>query len=231
MNERFELPWDQLLRLINGKDINGFPLSASTLSIDEVLKEENKTVTVKNTVMDEGAVTIYMSGGCIVAEISFDKGARAQYEAARILSEGWMKEIESPDCDEQLFSMTITPVLMQGTFFLVLTDLTYASGFEVKDGYRLVLAFDNERTIPVISDEIDIDAMIREIDIEMTRQMEEMRRTIAAAQPEEEDANPYEEALREQMSTVTFDHSSDTEEQQERRGMRIAKEKEDDPYV
>ena len=230
MNERFELPWDQLLRLINGKDVNGFPLSASTLSIDEVLKDENKAVTVKNAAMDEGAVSLYLSGGCVVAEVSFGREARALYEAARILSEGWMKEIESSDRDEQLFSMTIMPVLMQGTFFLVLTDLTYASGFEVENGYRLVLAFDNERTIPVISDEIDIDTMIREIDIEITRQMDEMRRMAAESQVEEEDKNPYEETLREQMSTITFDHSSDTEEQQERRGMRVAQEKEDDHY-
>lgn len=230
MNERFELPWDQLLRLINGKDVNGFPLSASTLSIDEVLKGENKTITLKNTVMDEGAVTLYMSGGCIVAEISFNKGSRAQYEAARILSEGWMKDIESLDRDEQLLTMTITPVLMQGTFFLVLTDLTYACGFETADGYCLVLGFDNERTIPVISDEIDVEALIHEVDIEITKQMEEMRREIANAKSEEEKMNPYEDALREQMNTITFEHSSDTEEQQERRGMRIVKEKENEPY-
>ena len=229
MNERFELPWDQLLNLINGRDINGYPLSASTLSIDEV--SENKTITLKNTVMDEGTVTLHMSGGCVVAEISFDKKSRPQYEAARLLSESWMKDINESDRDDQMLSMTVVPVLMQGTFFLVLTDLTYAAGFEVENGYKLVLAFDNERTIPVVSDEINVESMIHEIDNEISRQMEEMRRIIAEAPPEEENENLYEKALQEQMSTITFEHESDTEEQQERRGMRVVKEKEDDPYV
>ena len=66
--------------------------------------------------------------------------------------------------------------------------------------------------------------MIREIDSEMTRQIEEMRRIVE--EPEEED-NPYEEKLKKQMGTITFDHSMDSSVQQEGRGMRIAKEKED----
>ena len=78
MNERYELPWDQLLHLINGKDVNGFPLSASAVSIDEVIEKENKAITVNNAIMDQGAVTLSMSGGCIVADISFGKESRPQ---------------------------------------------------------------------------------------------------------------------------------------------------------
>lgn len=225
MNERFELPWEQLLHLINGRDVNGFPLSASAISIDEVLQSENKAITVNNAAMDQGAVTISMSGGCVVADVSFGKESKPQYEAARLLAERWMDEIRSEGKDNLILSMTVTPVLLQGTFFLVLTDLAYASGFEAGDGFRLVLAFDNDRTIPVVSDEVDIDAMIREIDSEMTRQIEEMRRIVE--EPDAEDENPYEEKLKKQMSAITFDNSQDTPAQQERRGMRIVKEKED----
>lgn len=224
MNEKFELPWEQLLHLINGRDVNGFPLSASAVSIDEVMEKENKAITVNNAIMDQGAVTLSMSGGCIVADISFGKESKPQYESARLLTERWIQEIGSREKDNQILSMTVTPLLMQGSFFLVLTDLAYASGFETGEGFRLILAFDNDRTIPVVSDEIDIDAMIREIDSEMTRQIEEMRRIVEESEPE--DDNPYEEKLKKQMGTITFDHSTDTPEQQERRGMRIAKDKE-----
>ena len=223
MNERYELPWDQLLHLINGRDVNGFPLSASAVSIDEVIEKENKAITVNNAIMDQGAVALSMSGGCIVADISFGKESRPQYESARLLTKRWLQEIESEEKNRQILSMTVTPLLLQGTFFLVLTDLVYASGFETREGFRLVLAFDNDRTIPVVSDEVDIDAMIREIDSGMSRQIEEMHRIVE--EPEVED-NPYEEKLKKQMGTITFDHSTDSSVQQERRGMRIAKEKE-----
>lgn len=223
MKERYELPWNQLLHLVNGRDVNGFPLSASAVSIDEVIEKENKAITVNNAIMDQGAVTLFMSGGCIVADMSFGKESKPQYESARLLTERWIQEIDSDEKDSQLLSMTVTPLLLQGSFFLVLTDLVYASGFETRDGFRLILAFDNDRTVPVVSDEVDIDSIIREIDSEMTRQIEEMR--IIMEEPEQD--NPYEEKLKKQMGTITFDHSSDTSSQQERRGMRIAKEKED----
>ena len=226
-NEIYEFPWDELLHLVNGKDVNGLPLSASALSVDEVNEDKSGIVTLKNAIMSDGAVSLFLTGGCAVAEVRFQRKDKMEYETARILAEGWLSGLDKPDYDRQMLTMTVSPLLMEGKLFLVLNDLTYAAGFEVPGGYALILGFDNHRTVPVVSDEIDIKAMIKEVDAEFTWQAKELDKDVIVVEEEE---NPYEKSLFEKISTVNFDKDdSDTTAMEDHRnpGMRIVKDEED----
>ena len=226
-NEIYEFPWDELLHLVNGKDVNGLPLAASALSVDEVNEAKSGNVTLQNEVMAAGAVGLILSGGLAVAGFRFRWKDKMEYETARILAEGWLSGLDKPDYDRQMLTMTVSPLLMEGKLFLVLNDLTYAAGFEVPGGYALILGFDNHRTVPVVSDEIDIKAMIKEVDAEFTWQAKELDKDVIVVEEEE---NPYEKSLFAKRSPVNFDKDdSDTTAMEDHRntGMRIVKDEED----
>ena len=79
MEEEYLLPWEQILYLMNGTDVNGFPLSASLLTLHEVTADHT-VKTIQEYEMIDTPVTVSMSGGCAVAAFNFPKKEKANYD-------------------------------------------------------------------------------------------------------------------------------------------------------
>lgn len=214
MGQEYLLPWEQILYLMNGTDVNGYPLSASLFTLHEVT-EEHTIKTRQEFEMVETPVTVSMSGGCAVAAFNFPKKEKENFERVYTLCRNWLKNIEDPADDDKLLSLIITPLLMEGTFSLLLTNLVFAEGYDTGEDFRLILCFDNEQTQPYILEGADITKMVYEIDLQLNREIDEIRRSIDEAEELEKqykNDNLYEKNLMEKMSTITPHRENETED-------------------
>lgn len=225
--EQYRLPWDEILHLTNGLDINGFPLSAGGLTIDRVTKEK-KMEEVSNVLFENAVIGVEMSGGCVTVTADFQKGEERSFLMTDKLARNWMQNLANPEYDDQILSVTIAPILLEGTFFFVMTNLVFYDSYRTENGSRVIFAFDNNETIPVITDEIDIQQMILNAERELNKELNELRAEVAEIEAEERairESNIYEQQLLERMSTVTFDHGED-EFVVDNPNIRISKNKE-----
>lgn len=225
MEQEYLLPWEQIFYLMNGTDVNGFPLSASLLTLHEVTAEHT-IKTIQEYEMIDTPVTVSMSGGCVVAALNFPKKEKSNYDKVSNLCRKWLADLEKPADDEKLLSLIITPVLMEGTFSLLLTNLVFAEGYPAGDEFRLILCFDNKQTQPYILEGADITKMIYEIDSQLNQELNEIRRSIEEAEEIERkyrEENPYEKNIMKKLSTITF-QKDDEESLSLTSGIRAAEE-------
>ena len=59
-----ELKWTEISKAINGTDINGLPLAAGTLALDEII--DDRAITLRNVTLANAVFHIHASGGCAV---------------------------------------------------------------------------------------------------------------------------------------------------------------------
>lgn len=228
MSEEYILPWEQILYLMNGTDVNGYPLSATAITLHEVIDANNIRV-LKEYYLSETPVSVSMSGGCAVAAFNFPQNEKANYDRVFDLCNNWLKQIEDTEDDNKLLSAIITPVLMEGTFSLLLNNLVFVEGYFNGKEYRLILCFDNDKTQPYILDGVDISKMICEADAEVTRELNQLRQSIEEAEEIERSAkqnNPYEKAILDKITHVNF-KDSEEEDMEVNSGIRIVKDEED----
>lgn len=226
MKEEYLLPWEQILYLMNGTDANGFPLSASLLTVHEVTGDRQLKI-AREFEMVETPVTVSMSGGCAVAAFNFPKKEKANFENILHLCQDWLEHIENPVDDNKLLSLIVTPVLMEGTFSLLLTNMVFAEGYPIGDEFRLILCFDNEQTQPYILEGADITKMIYEIDSQLNRELDEIRRSIEEAEEitrQKKDENPYEKNIMDKLSNITFQNGEEEDSKYFNSGIRVAEE-------
>lgn len=227
MKPEIILPWDKILYLMNGTDVNGFPLSVSNIVLHEVIDAQEVNILEEYNITDT-PVTVFMSGGCAVATFNFPQKEQGNFNTILELCEKWLKNIESTADDDKLLSLIITPLLMEGTFTLLLTDLVFAEGYFNGEEYRLILGFDNNQTQPFVLEGIDIAKVIYEIDSELNRELDEIRHSIEEAETivaDQKSDNPYEKAIMEKFSNLNFKKTEETEENHS--GIRIAQEEEE----
>lgn len=227
MEEReYLLPWEQIFYLMNGIDINGFPLSASMITVHEVF-EENKLKVVQEYEMFETPVTVSMSGGCVVAAFNFPQKEKANFEKVNHLCQDWLRNLNDTVDDNKILSLIITPVLMEGTFSLLLRNLVFAEGYMLENEYRLILCFDNEQTQPYILEGVDMNKMLYDIDSQLNRELDEIRDSIEEAEgiiQQSKDENPYEKRIKDKMLNIKFNQESEDDSTQFNSGIRVAKE-------
>ncbi len=224
MSKYSTLPWDEILKLTNGVDINGFPLSAGALSLSEV-SDAKQIKELSEIIFKEAVIQIHMSGGCVVVTVNFPKTARKEYRQSKSLLENWMKNLENDSHDKEILSVTVTPLLLNGTFFLIMTNLVFFDSYDTNSAYRLIMAFDNNETIPVITDEINISQIIIEAEQQYERELNEIRMSIQEAEEEEAKANntnPYEKSLMNQIGTFNYETADDVTSEQS--GVRFIEE-------
>lgn len=226
MENEYTLPWDQILYLMNGTDVNGFPLSASLITIHEVVEKKQLKIHQEFAIIDT-PVSVSMSGGCVVAAFNFPQKEKHNYENIKKMCINWLEHINETSDDNKLLSLIITPVLMEGTFTLLLTDLVFAEGYTLNDEYRLILCFDNNKTQPYILDGINISEMVFEIDSRIEQELNEIRSSIYEAEEiikHHEDSNLYEENIKNKITNITFDKKDEDDLLEEHTGIRVSKE-------
>lgn len=225
MKQEYLLPWEQIFYLMNGTDANGFPLSASMITLHEVT-EEHKIKVVQEYEMADTPITVSMSGGCAVAALNFPKNEKSNFEKVLNLCKEWLEQLDNPESDNKLLSLVITPVLMEGTFSLLLTNLVFSEGYQTGDTFRMILCFDNEQTQPYILEGTDMTKMIYEIDSQLNRELNEIRKSIEEAEEIErkyKEENPYEKNIMEKLSTITF-QKDEEESMNQSPGIRAVEE-------
>ncbi|MCC2254569.1 hypothetical protein LKD70_09090 [Ruminococcus sp. CLA-AA-H200] len=224
-----QITWEKILYLSNGKDANGLPLSAATLAIDE-LKSEQEVISLKNIVLSNAAIQVSMSGGCAVVTADFPKGNRTEFFAAKTVMDEWMSGLMDSEKDNQMLTLTIVPLLLDGAFYFIMHYLVFTDSYEAEDKLRLIMGWDNNATIPVIDEAADINSMIREADEELNRQINELKESIALAEEEKKknQYNPYEESVKKRLANPDYSkNKQELEDEMLKSGFRVSKEDDD----
>lgn len=202
MNQR-EL-WNKILYLTNGIDVNGIPLSSGMLAIDRIVSRD-KTETVKNIPLIDGVITIHSSGGCAVITVDFPASAKGSAMLAMQTADDWIKELNNSSEDDCILTLTITPLLLGGAFFLIYNQLVFSDLYNTESGSRLILAFDNIETAAVEDKNTNFYQIIQQEEEELRRQEEEIQASIQEAEAiQKKKNNPYEQYVKDNIASLDF---------------------------
>lgn len=204
--------WKKILHLTNGTDVNGVPLASGIIAIDKFIGDigEKEMQTIKNIPLMDGIFQIHSSGGCAVITIEVPSKSRGNALQAQKMCEKWLEELENPEYDDQILTLTITPILLQGYLFLVYNQLVYAELFELDYGVKLVLGFDNLQTVPVQNESENFYDIVMAEEQELRNQEEEIRRSIIEAENiVKEKNNPYKEFVDDNFSKAVHEKEAE----------------------
>ena len=114
----------------------------------------------------------------------------------------WFEKLSDPSFENEILTMTITPLLLEGNLYVVLNHLILADGYEAEKGYRLLFALDNLQTTPVANAEIDYATIVSEIDDELQRKEAELLNSIEEAERiiAESEMNPFDDIMKERLN-------------------------------
>lgn len=196
--------WNKILFLTNGTDVNGVPLSSGMLAIDRIVSED-KTETVKNIPLIDGVITIHSSGGCAVITVDFPVSAKGSAVLAIQLAEEWLRNLEQPDEDDCILTLTITPLLLGGGLYLIYNELVFADRYDTEKGCRLILAFDNTETVVMEDEDTNFYQIIQQEEEELKRQEDEIQASIQEAEElQKRKNNPYEQYIKANIAAPDF---------------------------
>ena len=228
-----DFPWEDLLEFTNGRDSVGNPFAAGVLAIDQMV-DQTHTKTIRNVYLKDGEFQVRISGGCAAMYIDMPRTSRMEFDLARQLCDEWFENLDNPDCDDQIFTLTVTPLLLEGAVFLVFNHMVLADCRETKEGYRMILAFDNLQTTPVANSDVDFRQLMVEIEAEFKRQENELLDSIEEAHKIEAESqyNPFDEMYKEQIESNTLFKKPESirEEKKENNGIRVVKEEQDENF-
>ena len=103
--------------------------------------------------------------------------------------------MKDPAHDREVLSLILVPFLLEGQVVLHFTQLVFCDGYEKEGALRLILAFDNQACGILETDQIDYEAIHREIDLELRRYEEEIDADIEQALEEEKEAKRQENQI------------------------------------
>lgn len=199
--EEKEFPWQGVLELTNGRDAVGNPFASAVISVDQIL-EDDQLKTLQNVYFNDAEFQIRMSGGCVAMYVDMPKKSKSEFLSIRKLCNEWFEKLSDPSFENEILTMTITPLLLEGNLYIVLNHLILADGYETEKGYRLLFAFDNLQTTPVANAEIDYATIVSEIDDELQRKEAELLNSIEEAERiiAESETNPFDDIMKERLN-------------------------------
>lgn len=200
-DEEEGFPWQDVLELTNGRDAVGNPFASAVISVDQIL-EDDQLKTLQNVYFNDAEFQIRMSGGCVAMYVDMPKKSKSEFLSIRKLCNEWFEKLSDPSFENEILTMTITPLLLEGNLYIVLNHLILADGYETEKGYRLLFAFDNLQTTPVANAEIDYATIVSEIDDELQRKEAELLNSIEEAERiiAESEANPFDDIMKERLN-------------------------------
>ena len=246
--EIIEVEFQDILRISSGLDESGNPRSAGTLSILEVNGLENiqteedadklseKDVkTIKEVTISTSAINLFVSGGCAIVDIDLPLQSAFEYRSIVSICKNWLDNINNEKYDNQLLSFTLVPLLLQGQISIVFHNLTYYSGISNDNGYKIILAFDNNVTDCYEIDGIDYKAIKAAVANEIKLEDEALEKEIMEAEEEikklERENNPYLDTINEQynpdsLSLANLDDENNQTETYKKYGIRFTEDDE-----
>lgn len=200
-DEEEGFPWQDVLELTNGRDAVGNPFASAVISVDQIL-EDDQLKTLQNVYFNDAEFQIRMSGGCVAMYVDIPKKSKSEFLSIRKLCNEWFEKLSDPSFENEILTMTITPLLLEGNLYIVLNHLILADGYETEKGYRLLFAFDNLQTTPVANAEIDYATIVSEIDDELQRKEAELLNSIEEAERiiAESETNPFDDIMKERLN-------------------------------
>lgn len=200
-DEEEGFPWQDVLELTNGRDAVGNPFASAVISVDLIL-EDDQLKTLQNVYFNDAEFQIRMSGGCVAMYVDMPKKSKSEFLSIRKLCNEWFEKLSDPSFENEILTMTITPLLLEGNLYIVLNHLILADGYETEKGYRLLFAFDNLQTTPVANAEIDYATIVSEIDDELQRKEAELLNSIEEAERiiAESETNPFDDIMKERLN-------------------------------
>lgn len=200
-DEEEGFPWQDVLELTNGRDAVGNPFASAVISVDQIL-EDDQLKTLQNVYFNDAEFQIRMSGGCVAMYVDMPKKSKSEFLIIRKLCNEWFEKLSDPSFENEILTMTITPLLLEGNLYIVLNHLILADGYETEKGYRLLFAFDNLQTTPVANAEIDYATIVSEIDDELQRKEAELLNSIEEAERiiAESETNPFDDIMKERLN-------------------------------
>ncbi len=200
-DEEEGFPWQDVLELTNGRDAVGNPFASAVISVDQIL-EDDQLKTLQNVYFNDAEFQIRMSGGCVAMYVDMPKKSKSEFLSIRKLCNEWFEKLSDPSFENEILTMTITPLLLEGNLYIVLNHLILADGYETEKGYRLLFAFDNLQTTPVANAEIDYATIVSEIDDELQRKEAELLNSIEEAERiiAESETNPFDDIMKERLN-------------------------------
>ena len=171
------------------------------ISVDQIL-EDDQLKTLQNVYFNDAEFQIRMSGGCVAMYVDMPKKSKSEFLSIRKLCNEWFEKLSDPSFKNEILTMTITPLLLEGNLYIVLNHLILADGYETEKGYRLLFAFDNLQTTPVANAEIDYATIVSEIDDELQRKEAELLNSIEEAERiiAESETNPFDDIMKERLN-------------------------------
>lgn len=173
---KLQISLSDLLAVTSGLGEDGEPAAAGMLLITEIQEGKEQARTVENVVMKNAVFQIYWHGGCSVVTCDFPQNAAMEYARSVETCCNWLKDIHNPDYDNYMFTLLLTPYILQNYMQLIFTQLVYCSWQNMDNFFRLTLAFnnnDNASTV-LVEDETDYEMIMASIDAELRRQEEEL---------------------------------------------------------
>lgn len=200
-DEEEGFPWQDVLELTNGRDAVGNSFASAVISVDQIL-EDDQLKTLQNVYFNDAEFQIRMSGGCVAMYVDMPKKSKSEFLSIRKLCNEWFEKLSDPSFENEILTMTITPLLLEGNLYIVLNHLILADGYETEKGYRLLFAFDNLQTTPVANAEIDYATIVSEIDDELQRKEAELLNSIEEAERiiAESETNPFDDIMKERLN-------------------------------
>ena len=228
-DEEMEFPWQDVLELTNGRDAVGDPFASAVISVDQIL-EDDQLKTLQNIYFNDAEFQIRMSGGCIAMYADMPKKSRSEFLSIKKLCNEWFEKLNEPSFENEILTMTIVPLLLEGNLYIVLNHLILADGYETEDGYRLLFAFDNMQTTPVVNAEIDFATIVTEIDAELQRKETELLNSIEEAERiiAESEVNPFDVIMKERLNNPLNTYRPDNNSETVNSGIRVTREDQDE---
>ena len=188
---------EEILEAAKGTDPDGSPRSAASLSVDRV--DGSHAECLREEMLEQAVFTLFISGGAAAVTADFPALSRGAYTRCLELCRGYLEQLRDPAHDREVLSLILVPFLLEGQVVLHFTQLVFCDGYE-KDGVlRLILVFDNQACGLLETDQIDYEAIHREIDLELKRYEEEIDADIEQALEEEQEAKHQENQIDREM--------------------------------
>ena len=229
-SEEIAFPWQDVLELSNGRDAVGNPFASAVISVDQIL-DDDQVKTLQNVYFNDAEFQIRMSGGCVAMYVDMPKKSQSEFLSIKKMCTEWFEKLADPSFNNEILTMTITPLLLEGNLYIVLNHLILADGYETEKGYRLLFAFDNLQTTPVMNADIDYAVIVDEIDSELQRKETELLNSIEEAEriiAESENYNPFDDIMKDRLNNPLSTFKADNTPETENSGIRVAREDKDE---
>lgn len=193
--EEVMLSFEEIINTASGLSEDGSPATAGRIMISEAIDEEN----VKNDAESDfsGAVIdFFASGGCMVLQADFEKNKTRTLEQILNICAEYMQNSGNEEWLEKKDLVTVMiPLAFYGDIAIILRDLVYFTAFNVDNGMRLIMCFNNIMTELVENDDIDYNELVARVRATEDREEEDLRDQIVATEQEikelEEEQNVY----------------------------------------